>query len=349
MARYDKPAMASAEHLEQWRTRGLLIPDVEWATRNLSHISYYRLSAYAIPYTRPGSADHRFLPDTCFDDILSLYVFDRELRLLLLDAIERVEVAVRAQLCNHMSITYGNDPFWYLDESHFKREYGHKRLLASLERQLDEERRRLESDLRQLEKRPSLSSAQREALSQKARQETFLRHYLCSYDHPRLPPCWMMVEMLTWGDLSYLYGGLVRAPDQKAIARGVGTHAELLTSWLKGINLVRNICAHHARLWNRELGVNVKLPTSDKVRWLEQSIVLSDPHIRWEKRLYPVLVALQSLLYTISPASRWAERLAALLAKYPHISLAHMGIPANWQQDPFWQAALAPQQQGEQA
>ncbi len=345
MTRYNKPAKSSAQHLQQWRHRGMLIDDEERATRYLSHISYYRLSAYAIPYTQPGSADHLFLPGTRFDNLLSLYVFDRELRLLVLDAIERVEVAVRAQLCNHMSITYGNDPFWYLDESHFKQEYGHKRLLANLERQLDEERKRLESDLRQLDKRRNLSDDQRQALSQKVRQETFLRHYLCSYEHPRLPPCWMMVEMLTWGDLSYLYAGLLRAADQKAIARGLGTHAELLLSWLKGINLVRNICAHHARLWNRELGVSIKLPTSDAVNWLKEEVELTDPHIRWEKRLYPVLAALQGLLYTISPASRWGDRLATLLAKYPYISKAHMGMPVNWQQDPFWQQAL---QQGEQ-
>jgi len=345
MTRFSKPAKSAAEHLQQWRERGLIIDDEERATRYLSHISYYRLSAYAIPYTQPGSTEHRFLPGTRFDDLLSLYVFDRELRLLVLDAIERVEVAVRAQLCNHMSLTYGNDPFWYLDEGHFKREYGHKRLLAGLERQLDDERKRLESDLRQLEKRRNLSDEQRQALGQKVRQETFLRHYLCSYEHPRLPPCWMMVEMLTWGDLSYLYAGLLRAADQKAIARGLGSHAELLLSWLKGINLIRNICAHHARLWNRELGVSIKLPTSDAVNWLKQEVELADPHIRWEKRLYPVLVALQSMLGTISPASRWGERLAALLAKYPHISLAHMGMPVSWQQDPFWQQA---QQQGEQ-
>lgn len=345
MTCYNKPAKSSAQHLEQWRHRGLLIDDEERATRYLSHISYYRLSAYAIPYTQPGSADHLFLPGTRFDNLLSLYVFDRELRLLVLDAIERVEVAVRAQLCNHMSITYGNDPFWYLDEGHFKREYGHKRLLANLERQLDEERKRLDSDLRQLDKRRNLTTDQRQVLSQKVRQETFLRHYLCSYEHPRLPPCWMMVEMLTWGDLSYLYAGLLRAADQKAIARGLGSHAELLLSWLKGINLVRNICAHHARLWNRELGVSIKLPTSDAVNWLKEKVELTDPHIRWEKRLYPVLVALQGLLYTISPASRWGDRLATLLAKYPHISHAHMGMPVSWQQDPFWQHAL---QQGEQ-
>ncbi|MGL5251270.1 MAG: Abi family protein [Enterovibrio sp.] len=339
MPLYNKPALSTADHLALWRQRGLIIDDEERASQYLSHISYYRFSAYAIPYTQPCSQNHHFLTGTCFDDLRALYVFDKELRLLVLDAIERVEVSVRTLLCNHMSLNYGNDPFWYLDEKKFKREYAHKRLLASLERQLHDERRRLEKDLLQLEKRRNLSEEQRLILVKKTQQETFLRHYLSSYELPRLPPCWMMMELLSWGELSHLYDGLQKT-DQKAIARGLHTHAELLLSWLKGINVVRNICAHHARLWNRELGVSIKLPTSSSTKWLKHEVVLSDPHIRWEKRLYPVLVALQSLLSTISPASCWSERLAALLAKYPHVSLAHMGMPHHWQQDPFWQQAL---------
>ncbi|MGL5948003.1 MAG: Abi family protein [Aeromonas sp.] len=336
MPSYNKPALSTADHLALWRQRGLIIDDEETATQYLSHISYYRFSAYAIPYTQPGSKNHHFIAGTRFDDLRKLYVFDKELRLLVLDAIERIEIAVRTLLSNHMSLSYGNDPFWYLDENHFKREYAHKRLLASLERRIDDERKRLEKDLKNIEKRRNLNEEQRQALIQKAKQETFLRHYLSSYEQPRLPPCWMMMELLSWGDLYYLYDGLRKSSDQKVIANHLGTHAELLRSWLKCLNIVRNICAHHARLWNRELGVSIKLPTSSSAKWLQEKVILSDPNIRWEKRIYPILIALQSLLSTISPDSTWSKRLAALFDKYPTISLAHMGMPLNWKDDPFW-------------
>lgn len=341
MTHYSKPAFSTAQHLHQWQQRGLHIPDIARAERYLSHISYYRLSAYAIPYCKPPAHAHTFRANASFDDILTLYVFDRELRLLVMDAIERIEVAVRAQISNHMATTYGDNPFWYLAEQHFKHNYPHKRLLADIERQLDDERQRLENDERYVDKRGNLTAAQKAALKDRLRKENFLRHYLCSYDSPRLPPCWMMMEMLTWGSLSKLYAGLRKPADQKAIARGMGTHAELLESWLKSLNSVRNFCAHHARLWNRELGVSVKLPSSQQVRWLQQPVTLADPHIRYEKRLYPVLVALQSLLYTISPASRWAQRLQELMRRYPQVSLPHMGVPDDWAADPFWHDALS--------
>lgn len=340
MGAFSKPAMSPQEHLEQWKARGLNVPDEERAVRYLSFISYYRLSAYAIPFCIPGDEKHTFKPDINFDDVLTLYVFDRELRLLIMDAIERVEVAVRANLCNHMAVTYGNNPFWYLDEAHFKREYGHKRLLSDLEKQLDDERKRYESDVKRLDRRAGLPEEQRKSIMENLQKETFLRHYICKYDSPRLPPCWMMVEMLTWGSLSYLYAGLLRTIDQKSIATSLGCNAELLVSWLKSFNTIRNHCAHHSRLWNREFGLSIKIPVSDRVRWLKNTPHLSDRQIRYEKRLYPILAALQCLLYTISPSSTWALRLKDLLSKFPQVSLAHMGIPSNWMEDEFWHDAL---------
>lgn len=339
MNTYSKIAMTNHEHLAQWESRGLVISNKERALRYLSHISYYRLSAYTIPFYAPDEGHHTFKTSTSFDDVLSLYVFDRELRLLIMDAIERIEVSVRAHLCNHMSVTYGNDAFWYLNEKHFAKKYGHKRLLADLERQIDEERRRYESDLKQLEKRTNISPAQKKQLLENIQKETFLRHYLCKYDEPRLPPCWMMVELLTWGSLSHLYNGLGKASDQKAIASGLGCNAELLQSWLKSFNIVRNHCAHHNRLWNREFGLSIKIPKSSGVKWLETSPVING-HIRYEKRLYPVLAAIQSLLYTISPSSTWALKLSKLLSHYPQVSLSNMGVPDDWEQDPFWNKAL---------
>ena len=136
--------------------RGLLIPDEQRALRYLDFISYYRLSAYSIPFQI--SASHQFRTNTSFDDILDLYIFDRELRLLIMDAIERIEVAVRAQICNVISlakikITIHSDAFWYLDGKHFLRKFPHFRFLANLEKQLLEEKERLERDIQHISKR----------------------------------------------------------------------------------------------------------------------------------------------------------------------------------------------------
>lgn len=342
MIAFTKPALSTDQQLDQWQARGLLIPDVSRARHYLERISYYRLSAYAIPYYLGTSTDHQFRKGTTFDNILGLYIFDRELRLLVMDAIERVEVAVRTRITNHMSTQGDENPFWYLDKHAFKTSFPLAKLLSDLEMQLKEEQERLRRDEQQVEKRKHLTAAQKEQIKTRLRKENFLRHYLTHYDHPRLPPSWMMMEMLTWGQLSRIYNGLRKTSDQKAIAESLGTHAELLEAWLKTLNTVRNICAHHSRLWNRELGTALRLPTSKRIRWLEKAVVLDagHRHINYQKRLYPVLVALQSLLYNISPGSRWAHRLSELVEKHPDADLAAMGMPEKWHDDPFWAAAM---------
>lgn len=343
MVQFTKQAKSNQEHLQTWQDRGLIIPDLARADRYLSFIGYYRLSAYTIPFqqivTTPSTVLHQFKANTTFDDVLNLYIFDRELRLLVMDAIERIEVAIRAQICNVLCHLC-NDAFWYTDEQHFNYGYAHMRLLASIERQLLDEKSRLERDEKAIDQRKSVSQADKDALKDKVRKENFLRHYLSKYDSPKLPPSWMMIEMLTWGELSHLYVGLKSNQTKKQIAQNLGLHAEVMESWLKSLNDVRNICAHHSRLWNKEHGRSIKIPTSNAIQWLHNPVTLSNSAIRYEKRTYMLLVAIQTLLYKISPNSTWAKRLKDLIEQYPTLSKANMGMPELWHQDPFWQHAL---------
>lgn len=96
---------------------------------------------------------------------------------------------------------------------------------------------------------------------------------------------------------------------------------------------VRNISAHHGRLWNVGLGVYPAIPISREISWLRNENSLPE---RSRKRLYPVLVSLQCVLDSISPHSGWAQRLYELLSTRPRMNLVGMGIPENWAEDPFW-------------
>jgi hypothetical protein len=349
MTKFSKPEKSNQELIEEWENRGLNIPDKLRAERYLSFISYYRLSAYTIPFQLPQSIpNHKFKLNTSFDDILELYVFDRELRLLVMDAIERIEVAVRAQICNVHSLEkdhngYAYGAFWYLDGRNFQTTFSHFYLLSKIEKQLSNERVRLEQDIKNITNRQKLSQQQQQNLIQKSRKESFLRHYLSQYDEPKLPPCWMMMEMLTWGDLSHLYAGLQSSAIQKKIAVNLGVNATILKSWLKAFNSIRNICAHHSRLWNRELGIAIKIPNSQNIKWLSYKQQISKSQlggIQFERRVYSILVALQTILYKISPNSTWARRLKYLMDKYPNVSRINMGMPQNWDSDIFWKDAL---------
>lgn len=311
---YDKPPLSLEDLVGRLADRGLVIPDSDRARRYLQHIGYYRLSPYTIPFQQ-GRPDHVFRDGTAFDDVLDLYVFDRALRLLVMDALERVEVAVRAALTDHMSTVYEN-PHWYVEARHFNNSGTHARLLEIVSRSCDDRLRGTpdpEDDL--------------------LVHRSALEHYLTTYGSPELPPSWLMVETLTIGQLTSAYRNLSRRADRTAVAQSIGLTATVLESWMLTYVRVRNICAHHGRLWNVGLGVYPAIPTSTAISWLEGDRALPE---RSRKRLYPVLVSLQAVLSSVSPRSSWARRLIDLLSTRPPMNLAGMGVPEGWADDDFW-------------
>ncbi|WP_299038939.1 Abi family protein [uncultured Pseudokineococcus sp.] len=306
--------------------RGLSIPDPDRARRYLRHIGYYRLSPYAIPFQQ-GGPDHLFHEGAAFDDVLDLYVFDRALRLVVMDALERVEVAVRAAMTDHMSTAYA-DPHWYVDSANFGDIGKHTKLLRMVQRTCEE----------QLDRSPEQPSRTLDDGRRALAHPSALEHYLTTYGLPDLPPSWLMVETLTIGQLSSVYRNIKRSSDRTAIARSIGLPARLLESWMPTYVRVRNICAHHGRLWNVGLGVYPAIPNSRAVPWLEGEDALPS---RSTRRLYPVLVSLQAVLDSVSPRSSWAQRLHALLHPRPPMNLAGMGVPEHWADDGFWRRHLA--------
>ncbi|WP_028048815.1 Abi family protein [Cellulomonas sp. URHD0024] len=315
---YDKPPLSLDALVGRLSERGLEIPDSERARRYLRHIGYYRLSPYTIPFQQ-GGPDHVFRDGTSFDDVLDLYVFDRGLRLLVMDALERVEVAMRAALTDHMSTTYG-DPHWYVSATHFRRPNTHDGLLRIVRNTCNE---RLAGS----------SDAGQDLLVHRSA----LEHYLTAYGSPELPPSWLMVETLTIGQLTTTYRNLSRRSDRTAVAGAIGLSAPVLESWFQTYVRVRNVCAHHGRLWNLGLGVYPAIPSTTTISWLQGTDALPD---RSRRRIYPVLVSLQSILDSVSSRSSWASRLHALLNDRPPMNLSGMGVPEGWADDGFWSRHL---------
>lgn len=317
--RYNKPPLSLDDLVDRLADRGLHIPDPDRARRYLRHIGYYRLSPYTIPFQQ-GRPDHQFRGGTTFDDVLDLYVFDRALRLLVIDALERVEVAVRAALTDHMSTKYA-DPHWYMDVAHFQDSRKHAGFLEIVRRLCDERLRGAPDTGEDL-----------------IVHRSALEHYLTTYGSPDLPPSWLTVEILTIGQLTSTYRNLGVRADKTTVAKSIGLNAPLLESWMLTYVRVRNICAHHGRLWNVGLGVYPAIPTSRAVSWLKSEHAVPE---RSRKRLYPVLVSLQAVLDSVSPHSGWARRLHELLSARPQLNLDGMGVPPGWADDQFWSRHMA--------
>jgi abortive infection bacteriophage resistance protein len=297
--KFEKPAVSIPDQIELLKRRGMVVGDDARAKHYLKFISYYRLRAYWLPFEVPAvnDGDHAFLEGTAFEDVLALYIFDRELRLLILDAIERVEVALRAQWAHHMAMTHG--PHGYLDQGLYKREDRHGRAITALSEEF------------------------------KRSRDTFAEHYRRKYSSPKLPPVWMAAETISFGQLSKWIFNLSRSADRNAIARPFGLDERVLTSFCHHMSYIRNICAHHGRLWNKRFTVTMTVPRSPAK--LALAVRGAEP-----RHLHNTLVMLDFLLSIIAPGTEWRARVVALIDGCPLAQPAAMGFPSDWRTRPAW-------------
>jgi abortive infection bacteriophage resistance protein len=293
---YAKPPLPVQDQINLLKKRGLRIPDEEQAARYLRNISYYRLSGYMYPFLA-DTKQHRYQDGTAFEDILDLYRFDRELRLLVFSAIEKIEIAFRAQIINQYSVALYN-PFWYTNAVNFADPKKHAEFLNGLTPYI------------------------------KRSNDVFIKHFYNTYSDP-WPPVWIVFEILSMGQFSILYNITAKSPSRKAVADYFGVKEPVLTAWLHTLVYVRNICAHHARLWNKELRIPVKLPKKTANKWLVEPNVTN-------RKVYIVLAIIIYLLDTITPHHTFRQKIIGFVAKYPHIDVSAMGFPQDWPADLFW-------------
>lgn len=218
------------EQVEILAARGMAIGDREQAIDMLRRVNYYRLSGYWYPFRRQTSSgrEDAFYVGTRFSDVVALYEFDVRLRAATFAALAPIELAIRALLGHELGRI---DPCAHLEPSTLgptaQRGDTHSKWLGRYENELRHSR------------------------------EDFVDHHRQKYGG-RLP-VWAATELMDWGSLTYLYGFSPREV-QDAIAGACGLRAPQLSSWLKALNLVRNTCAHHGRLFNRVHTIAPKLP-----------------------------------------------------------------------------------------
>lgn len=292
---YSKPAMTLFDQLALLKSRGMTVADDARAMHYLGVINYYRLAAYWLPY-EADHATHLFKPCTQFEDILNDYGFDRDLRLLINDAIERVEVAMRTQVAYQLSLKYG--PHFFLNDTIFKDPSLYTQMLG-----------KLRSDIQ-------------------SSKEVFIQHFHDNYSDA-LPPAWATVEIMTLGQLSKWFAQIESSANRNLIARHFDFDEIQLVSFLHHLAVIRNISAHHGRLWNREFRFTFKIP---KHRPKE---LLGSMNPAAQKKIYNTLTVLAYFLDNISPSHHWRRKLKDLMRATP-AKQATMGFPENWKTLPIW-------------
>ncbi|RLD87693.1 MAG: hypothetical protein DRJ09_09795 [Bacteroidetes bacterium] len=295
---YNKPPLTIAQQIRKLKDRGLIIDDEERAARYLSFISLYRLRAYTYPFQDNVNPDQPFYPGVTFNRVLQTYLFDRKLRLLVFDAIERIEIAFRTQIIYQYSQKHGGN--WYENKELYRKSYFY------------------EQDLRLIDKELKRSN------------EVFIKHYKNKYSSPRQPPAWITFEVFSLGLLSKIYENLRISEEKKTIARKFGlNHPKVLESWMHSLSVIRNICAHHSRLWNRELPASMKIPKITNDTWLSNT---DFP----QGKMYLPLSGILYLLNIIIPHNHFNRKLKTLLLQYPEIPLNQMGFPDDWENEQLW-------------
>lgn len=322
MVIYSKPPRTYEELVSLLESRHLMIKNRGRAKRKLESINYYRLSSYMLPYKKmvDGVMTDDFRDGITWEKVYSLYVFDRKLRLLVFDTIERVEIAVRSQLVYQLSHKYGSH--WQDNPAVFKPAYTLKQRNGQI-----------------IIVNP-FTTIQKQITSQlhSNKAEVFIKHYRNTYSSPVNPPSWMSIEILYFSQLSIICENLANRSDLSQIAGYFNLPPDVFVSWLHTINYIRNVCAHHARLWNRDFDIEPAI-----LKFSRNRLWLSNPSAYNRRRIYYFICMLNYLLQTINPTSHFTTKLKRLLHQYRHvIFLDAMDFPPNWKKELMWRYKINP-------
>ena len=316
--KYDKPPTTIDQQIAILKQRKLVIDDNVRAAKYLNSIGYYRLTGYM--YHLQEGKEHFFNGKVTFNDIIDTYNFDKKLRYLIGSYIERIEVAMRSLLTNTFSLTQGF--YWYADSQHYTRieipEHIKKESAEGkpLPRKYNDTHEYIYKSIKENFNNSS---------------ERFIANFKRVYTSEPIPPSNMAMEIISMGKISKLYEALKNSPEKKQVADTFNLPHTILSSWLIYLTNIRNICAHHSRLWNRKT-------TADRFA-IPQKKSLSfngKQEDDFNTSMYGTVSVMLRLLNAINPENSFEAKLKGLLNEYPKINPSDMGFPVGWENKPAW-------------
>lgn len=295
--KYSKPPITIAEQIEKLKARGLQFKNEQKAAHYLSNISYYRLRAYTYPFQDNNEEDQPFIGNISFEEIIQLYVFDRQLRLLIFNAIEKIEISLRTQIIYKYAIKYGSH--WHLKPELYSNVGQFAEHIESLRKETDRS------------------------------NETFIKHYKEKYTSPKEPACWMSLEVSSMGLLSKIFSNLKKDEVKSDITTYFGLKdTDVLSNWMYCLCILRNTCAHHGRVWNRRLPP-ITIPKKTLFSYIENKRI-------YPNKIYAILCTILYILDIISPDHDFKKCLLKLMKNCPTLQEKEMGFPKDWQNERIW-------------
>ena len=293
---FTKPYLNVKSQVTLLQSRGLEIPDTQKAEQYLNYIGYYRLSAYMFPFLTIPKQQHQYKKGATFEKVMILYRFDKKLRLLIFNEIEKIEVAIRNTIISTIC-EETNNPFWMTDQANYANNGRYANTLAKIDAEIQHS------------------------------NEEFITHFQNTYSD-NYPPAWMLAEILPLGILTNIYNNLKDKRLKKQIAQKFGLQITPFQSWMTIITLTRNACCHHRRVWNKQNTIRPTLPNNIQYPW----ITLNTDVLK----IYFDMCIIKYFLNIISPQNDMTNKLKNLLASFPEIDTAAMGFPKGWENEPVW-------------
>ncbi|MDE6753061.1 MAG: Abi family protein [Muribaculaceae bacterium] len=298
-SQYDKKPIPVDEQINLLECKGMEFYDRAFASHVLSIIGYYRFSGYAYPF-RNKIDNSGFVDDTSFEKVYSIYEFDRSLKSLLFSYLGRIEIAFRTLIIDKFSV--GTETaLWYADSDNFTNKVECEEFLANLQYDMEDSR------------------------------EDFIQHFRDTY-RDEFPPAWIALQIVSFGALIKLFRNFNNKDLQIQVAKNFGCDSlDRFISWMNTLVYLRNICSHHARLWNRPIK---KRPEAYNFgirnkRWSQQDLA----------KLYYSVCVIGSLLKGILPSNTFKKKLANLFNVYPFVDSTKskfLGFPKDWQTEFAW-------------
>ena len=293
---YNKPYKSPKDLVQLLKTRGLAISDFKRAESYISNIGYYRLSAYMYPHLEHPKEKHIYKNNKTFQNILDLYKFDKKLRLLIFNEIEKIEIAIRSSIVSN-ACEFFNDPYWITDSNYFIYPDKFAKTISLIDKELEHSK------------------------------EDFIIHFKTKYSN-QYPPAWILAEILPMGTLMNIYYNLRNKQVKKKIAKQFGLQTKPFESWTTIITLTRNACCHHSRIWNKQNTMLAMDPIHITRPWIN---LPTD-----KLRIYFDICMIKWFLDCISPNNTLKNKISKLLADYPCIDISAMGFPADWLKEELW-------------
>lgn len=293
---FNKSFSSSSKLVSLLQSRGLTIKNITEAENYLDNIGYYRLSAYMYPFLKIPKSSHQYKNGTTFSQVMTIYRFDKRLRMLIFNEIEKIEIAIRRSVMQITAQMTGDD-FWITNSTHFANHETFNDTLRSIQKEYSHSK------------------------------EDFIKHFRITYSN-NFPPVWILGELLTIGNINTIYRNIKQNRIRKRIAKHFGLPIDVFESWLTIIAVTRNSCGHHSRVWNKQNAITPSTLTHPTRAWIT---IQSDP-----QRIYYNICIIKYFLDGISPDNDMTTKLRWLFIEFPNIDLRAMGFPLNWEMEPLW-------------